>query len=682
MSPERLRKARELFEAAAAESGAAREALVDRGCNGDADLRGMVQRMIEADGEANAVLDRPLHAAASPASEVLPPGSTVGPYRILREIGSGGMGVVYLAGRDGMAGELYALKIVRWPSAELSRRFQQEQAILSRLEHTNVARLLDIGKTAGEKPYFVLEYVEGEPIHRYCERMGMGREERLRLFRQVCAAVRYLHQNLVIHRDLKPANILVTADGTVKLVDFGIAKLLEASGVLGSSLGSAVETSAGLMTPNYASPEQIRGGPASTLTDVYALGILLYESLAGTNPFAVRGAAVHETLRRICEEEPPKPSAAAGRRPDRKLRGELDNIVLKAIRKEPERRYASVEQFDEDVRRYLAGLPVAAHGDSLVYQARKFVARHKGAVAAAAAMLVLLCGGIVATSFEAGVARRERARAEARAKDAERARATAEWERARAEEQTATAQRERNTAERRLAELRKLAHGVVRIYSSTADTGHPEDTAALIAQSAWDSAVALQAEGTPGLAGLLEQTSVAARSFQLAGDATWNVPRGWAATETVPHEYRVGTDHRVVHSGKASLFLRSLVAKPTGVVMVSQQFASTAYQGRRVRVSAFLRSERVARDAELWLIAPDSAGDGGERAAVRGTTPWKRYELVMEVPADAGSVGFWLTMSGAGTLWADDFRFEQVSSAVPLTKTRRQPENLGFTNLR
>jgi hypothetical protein len=181
---------------------------------------------------------------------------------------------------------------------------------------------------------------------------------------------------------------------------------------------------------------------------------------------------------------------------------------------------------------------------------------------------------------------------------------------------------------------------------------------------------------------LLEQTSVAARSFQLAGDATWNVPRGWAATETVPHEYRVGTDHRVVHSGKASLFLRSLVAKPTGVVMVSQQFASTAYQGRRVRVSAFLRSERVARDAELWLIAPDSAGDGGERAAVRGTTPWKRYELVMEVPADAGSVGFWLTMSGAGTLWADDFRFEQVSSAVPLTKTRRQPENLGFTNLR
>src|ERR1019366_119941 len=241
MSPERLRKARELFEAAAAESGAAREALVDRGCNGDADLRGMVQRMIEADGEANAVLDRPLHAAASPASEVLPPG---------------GRGVVYLAGRDGMAGELYALKIVRWPSAGLSRRFQQEQAILSRLEHTNVARLLDIGKTAGEKPYFVMEYVEGEPIHRYCERMGMGREERLRLFRQVCAAVRYLHQNLVIHRDLKPANILVTADGTVKLVDFGIAKLLEASGVLGPSLGSAGESSAGLLTPNYASPEQ------------------------------------------------------------------------------------------------------------------------------------------------------------------------------------------------------------------------------------------------------------------------------------------------------------------------------------------------------------------------------------------------------------------------------------------
>jgi len=679
MSPERLRKARELFEAAAAESGAARDALVDRGCNGDADLRAVVQRMIEADGEANAVLDRPFHAAVSQASEVLPPGSMVGPYRILREIGSGGMGVVYLAGREGAAaGELYALKIVRWPSPELSRRFQQEQAILSRLEHKNVARLLDIGETAGEKPYFVMEYVEGEPIHRFCERMGLALEERLRLFRQVCAAVRYLHQHLVVHRDLKPANILVTADGTVKLVDFGIAKLLEASGVLGSS----GQTSAGLMTPDYASPEQIRGGPTSTLTDVYALGILLYESLAGANPFAARGAAVHETLRRICEEEPPKPSAASGRRPDRKLQGELDNIVLKAIRKEPERRYASVEQFDEDVRRYLAGLPVVAHGDSLVYQSRKFVARHKGSVAAAAAMLVLLCGGIVATSFEAGVARREWERAEARAKEAKRARAVAERERARAEQQAATAQWERDTAERRLAELRKLAHGVVRIYSSSADTGHPEDTAALIAQSAWDSVVALQQEGTPGLAGLLEQTSVAARSFQLAGDATWNVPRGWAANETVPHEYRVGTDHRVVHSGKASLFLRSLVAQPAGAAAVSQQFAATAYQGRRVRVSAFLRSERVARDAELWLTANGSAGDVGERAAVRGTTPWKRYELVMDVPVDAGWVGFWLTMRGTGTLWADDFRFEQVSSAVPLTKTRRQPENLGFTNSR
>ena len=189
MNPERLRKARELFEAAAAETGAAREALVDRGCHRDADLRGLVQRMIAADGVANAVLDRPLHAAATVATEVLPPGSTVGPYRILREIGSGGMVVVYLARRDGVdAGELYALKIVRWPSPELSRRFQQEQAISSRLEHPNVARLLDIGRTAGEKPYFVMEYVEGEPIHRYCARMELSLGERLRLFRQVCAA--------------------------------------------------------------------------------------------------------------------------------------------------------------------------------------------------------------------------------------------------------------------------------------------------------------------------------------------------------------------------------------------------------------------------------------------------------------------------------------------------------------
>ena len=150
----------------------------------------------------------------------------------------------------------------------------------------------------------------------------------------------------------------------------------------------------------------------------------------------------------------------------------------------------------------------------------------------------------------------------------------------------------------------------------------------------------------------------------------------------MPHEYRVGTDHRVVHSGKASLFLRSLVGEPAGVAVVSQQFAATAYRGKRVRVSAFLRSERVARGAELWLSANGSAGDAGEKSAVRGTTPWKRYELVMDVPADADWVAFWLTMRGTGTLWADDFRFEQVSSAVPLTKTRRQPENLGFTNAR
>lgn len=678
MSPERLRKARALFESAAAETGAARDALLADGCVGDAGLYDVVQRMIAVDGEANPVLDSPLPEVTR-EGEVLPAGSAVGRYRIVREIGSGGMGTVYLAVRDGTAdGKFYALKIMRWPSAELSRRFRQEQAILSRLEHPNVARLLDSGTTPGEKPYFVMEYVEGEPIRGYCERRNLTFQERLGLFRQVCAAVWYLHQNLVIHRDLKPGNILVTADGTVKLVDFGIAKLLEASALF----GSPVETSAGLMTPDYASPEQIRGEPSSTLTDVYALGILLYELLTGTTPFAQHGAAVHETLRRICEEEPLKPSSVSGAGLDKKIRGELDNIVLKAIRKEPERRYASVEQFDEDVRRYLEGLPVHAHGDSLSYQGRKFVARHRGSVAAAMAMLLLLCGGIVATTYQARIARQERSRAEAHAREAERARAVAEKEQARAEREAAIAKQERANAERRLEELRKLAFGVVRIYESTAITGPTEGAAALIAQSARDSVLALQEEGTPGLAGLLEQTSVAAHSFQLAGDSTWNVPTGWTAHETVSGEFRVGTDRRVVHSGKASLFLRSLVAEPAGIVSISQQFVAAAYRGRRVRVSAFLRSERAAVEASLWFGAGSSARNVDERAVVRGTTPWKRYELVMDVPVEADWVRIWLTMRGTGTLWADEFHIEQVSNSVPLTKTQLQPENLDFKNSR
>jgi hypothetical protein len=672
MDSERLLKVRQLFEDAMATSGPVRDALLDQ-CR-DGEVRTTVERMVAADGEANPVLDGPLYVAASKEREVLPPGSRVGRYRIVREIASGGMGTVYLAERDGAACGPCALKIMRWASADLAHRFEREGAILSRLSHPNVARLLDTGKTPDGKLYVVTEYIEGEPILGFSKKRSLGVEERLRLFRQVCTVARYLHQNLVIHRDLKPANILVTAEGLVKLIDFGISKLLE-PGVSGA------ETGAGLMTPDYASPEQIRGEPASTLTDVYALGILLYEMLAGSNPFATTGTPVHETLRRVCEEEPARPSAVAGRQFSAKVAGELDNIVLKALRKEPERRYASVEQLDEDVRRHLAGLPVMAHDDSVLYKSRKFVARHKATVAAAAASLALLFGGIVTTGFEAGVARRERQRAEAQARNAERARAEAEIERGRAVEKAEEAERQRATAERRLADLTKVARGAVRVYTSTADAARTNEAAPLIAESTRDALLALRKEGTLGLDTLIDQTSAATRSFELAADPTWSVPHGWSAQESVPHQYRVGIDHQIVHSGTSSLFLRSLAREPAGAVLVLQQFAATPYRGKRVSVSAFLRSDNVESGAELslWSFGP---GESAEKAAVRKTTGWKQYQLVMDVPSEADRLMIGLMMSGPGTLWADDFSFTQVSKTVPVSRTGRQPENLNFTNSR
>ena len=269
----RLNRARKLFEAAIAEQGAAREAVLARASTDDAELGALVQSMILADGEPHAILDAPLRTAisgiAADASGVLSPGAQIGAYRIVKEIGCGGMGTVYLAE---LAEERYAIKVVRWSSPKLLARFEQEQAILRSLRHRNIARLVDSGVTDSRTPYLVMEFVEGEPIHTYCEQNHITFEGRIQLFRQVAEAVMHLHRHLIIHRDLKPANILVTADGTPKLIDFGIAKLL-------GEARMALTTRLGLMTPDYASPEQVRGGTVSTGTDVFLLGMLLYELL-------------------------------------------------------------------------------------------------------------------------------------------------------------------------------------------------------------------------------------------------------------------------------------------------------------------------------------------------------------------------------------------------------------------
>ena len=382
----------------------------------------------------------------SPTDTVQGVDARIGAYRLVRELGQGGMGAVYLAMRDDDAfHKRVALKILKrgMDSEAIVRRFRTERQILAGLDHPNIARLLDGGTTPDGLPYLVMEYVEGMPLGEFAETRQLDTNARLQLFRRLCAAVQYAHQSLVIHRDIKPANVLVSQDGVPKLLDFGIAKLLNAE-LTGQSLTAVTAPGLQLMTPEYASPEQVRGEQVTTATDVYSLGILLYELLTGRRPYRLTSRAVPEIVRVVCESEPLRPSVAVTRPLDaddtdgpattgstevplrrgfdtqrlrRRLEGDLDNIVMKAISKEPSRRYASVEQLAEDVRRHLAGLPVMARHDTLGYRTAKFVRRHRGAVAAAAAVFMALVAGMVGIAWQARVARAERSRAEQRFND-------------------------------------------------------------------------------------------------------------------------------------------------------------------------------------------------------------------------------------------------------------------------
>ncbi|AHG88147.1 protein kinase [Gemmatirosa kalamazoonensis] len=344
-------------------------------------------------------------------------GDRIGPYVLRREIGSGGMGVVYEATREDVA-KTVALKLVRYgwlASPDHLRRFRLEQRVLARLEHPNIARLLDVGVTDAGLPYLAMEYVAGEPIDRYCDARGLTIEQRLALFVQVCDAVQYAHRHLVVHRDLKPSNILVTATDAVKLLDFGIATLLEEGS---DADGRITGTGLVVLTPEYASPEQVRGDPVTMASDVYALGLLLYELLTGSRPFRRPSRSTPELLLAVRDEEPALPSRVAKpARLARRLAGDLDTIVLQALRKEPERRYQSVQALREDVDRYLSGRPVRARGDSLGYRSRKFVRRHTAAVAAVVLVVLALAGGVVTTTVQARRADAERAVAEERFRD-------------------------------------------------------------------------------------------------------------------------------------------------------------------------------------------------------------------------------------------------------------------------
>jgi non-specific serine/threonine protein kinase/serine/threonine-protein kinase len=370
----------------------------------------------------------------------------IGPYRVISKLGQGGMGSVYRAIRvDDHYLKNVAIKVVRtgFATKPYLRRFKSERQILASLNHPNIAHLLDGGTTEEGLPYLVMEFIEGKPIDDYCDQHNLHTSQRLRLFLRVCAAVEYAHQNLVIHRDLKPANILVTNDGTPKLLDFGIAKLLDPE--LYFQTAEADGTMARAMTPEYASPEQVRGDPITTASDVYSLGVVLYRLLTGHPPYVLSGANPIGWAQTILETEPTRPSEVIDRpaeinEPDgrarqvtpeeiahsrdgrpaalrRRLRGDLDNIVLMALRKDPARRYGSVEQLANDIRRALDGQPILARPDTIFYRTGKFAKRHRIPLAAVALILISLTIGIVVAVRQARIAEIQRMLAEQRFND-------------------------------------------------------------------------------------------------------------------------------------------------------------------------------------------------------------------------------------------------------------------------
>jgi len=456
LKPEEWQRVRSLLESALELDATSRSRFLDEACS-DAALRLEVESLIEIHEQADTdILESPAIAgivADDFARFRLRRGERIGAYEILGEIAQGGMGAVYRAVRaDGQYTQEVALKIVGVGfGAELTAaRFRNERQILASLDHPNIARLLDGGTSVDGLPYFVMEFIDGLQITAYCDRHKLSIDARLQLFRKVCAAVHYAHQRLVIHRDVKPTNILVTADGVPKLLDFGIAKVLDGNE---QPLNLAL-TGVGLrlMTPEYASPEQLRGEAVTTATDVYSLGMVLYELLAGRPAYYFRRQMPQDIAKVVCETDPQKPSVTIQARKElndralnsgeraateicsvrgttvpklrKRLQGDLDNIVLMALRKEPERRYASAEQFAEDIRRNGEHIPVIAHQDSPWYRTSKFVARHRAGVAAAGVILILLVAGLAATLYEARVARRQaeiageqRARAERRFND-------------------------------------------------------------------------------------------------------------------------------------------------------------------------------------------------------------------------------------------------------------------------
>lgn len=389
----------------------------------DPTLADDLERLLEHERDSHEFMAQPLWTAAPQDSRA---GTLIGPYRLLRALGEGGMGEVWLAERaDGLYQRQVALKLLRSGYADpgLRQRFSREREILARLQHPNLAELLDAGVDLQGQPYLALAYVEGEPITDYCQQLQPPLERRLQLMLQVCAVVTHAHANLIVHRDLKPSNILVTAHGEVKLLDFGIAKLLDDPEARDNAQHPATEARA--FTLHYAAPEQVRGEPVTTLTDVYSLGVVLFEVITGRKPYRLRRHSDAEWERSILEVTAPRASAVvlrgsagspptlADRRLARRLRGDLDTILLKALQKEPAQRYASAEALAQDLRRFLEGRPIHARPQRTLYRLRKYIGRHRWGVAVGSLGAVALAGLAVVALWQMQQARREIARAQA-----------------------------------------------------------------------------------------------------------------------------------------------------------------------------------------------------------------------------------------------------------------------------
>ena len=431
--PEKLeywKRLKEVFNYAIELQGDERTEYLKNTCGNDPEFLNDVESLLKAHETTGVVDHSPDHLKTSALSRLKEHsliGKKIGAYRIIADLGYGGMGTVYLGERaDGKYYQRVAIKLLRniFTSEEQIRRFISERQILASLNHENIARLYDGGITEEGQQYFIMEYVEGQPIDKYCNAQNLKYHERLNLFLDVCDAVHYAHRKLVVHRDLKPGNILVTNEGRVKLLDFGIARVLNTSEILSERMPV---TPTGLLplTPNYASPEQVRGELITIASDIYQLGIILFELLTCQRPYDVSNKTPSEAERIICVEEPLKPSQILFNHHDlkgekrekyynlsvlpdqsklrklrRRLQGDLDTIVMQAIKKEPERRFDSAEQFAADIRRYLAGRPVSAHPDTWIYRSRKFIQRHRLGVLATVSVILLIIGYAITITWQ------------------------------------------------------------------------------------------------------------------------------------------------------------------------------------------------------------------------------------------------------------------------------------------